>query len=707
MVQSQIGPNSIGYIVAHVYASGYNSSTGHPQHITGMYLSHGGTPILFGTSYGTWYSNSIIHGGNISSQSVSAAANADTVDGKHASDFALSNHSHSYLPLSGGTLSGGIDMNGSLLIRGFESSGVNGLFFRNGFTSGNRAYNASILAYNNTGGAYDGLSINGCNGISFSTGSDDRNETMILTNQGRLGIGTHSPSDKLEVNGNIKATSFIKSGGTSGQFLKADGSVDSNSYSLSSHSHSNYLQTEQVTEVQSNITWAQTYGASHPKAFTYNTSGAEWSYLFGFRSDEKYGAVLKMGYTDKYLRILRVNNGTWQSSDWEKISAGYADSAGDADTIDGQDLMTKVSDWNTATTSIFKSSENSSTNGPTTGFIYGTTLRFHRDTSNYRTDLVVDLYNDKLFFRRHTEGGYQNWREIIHSGNYTSYVNTTNYPGLNKTGTVTSITLKAGTGISLDTDNTAITTSGTRTITNTGVRKISIEGNYLRINTNGTNADLTIPYSAASYNSDMVDGCHASDFATVYNTYGINGSMVNSIEGQYMLSYALGTIGISNYNTSVVIEECTSGSEYQTVKTINHTDLNYRNGVIVGTPFYSTGHSGKKIRLIITAPEYITSVGIYIRSLETGYTNTIYCISASKTSAISTWGSWHIISYINGERAKQKVIEINTTFETNNIHIMGFRICYTNAQDLTFPGNSLSANGVPSLSTSEIDTIMV
>ena len=47
--------------------------------------------------------------------------------------------------------------------------------------------------------------------------------------------------------------------------------------------------------------------------------------------------------------------------------------------------------------------------------------------------------------------------------------------GYGKTGTVTSITLKAGTGISLDTDNTAITTSGTRTITNTGVT--GIKGN--------------------------------------------------------------------------------------------------------------------------------------------------------------------------------------------------------------------------------------
>lgn len=42
-------------------------------------------------------------------------------------------------------------------------------------------------------------------------------------------------------------------------------------------------------------------------------------------------------------------------------------------------------------------------------------------------------------------------------------------------GTVTSITLIAGTGISLDTDNTAITTSGSRTITNTGVTGVKGE----------------------------------------------------------------------------------------------------------------------------------------------------------------------------------------------------------------------------------------
>ena len=53
----------------------------------------------------------IIHTGNISSQSVSyasSAGNADTLDGYHYSSFAWASHSHSYLPLSGGRLTGGV-----------------------------------------------------------------------------------------------------------------------------------------------------------------------------------------------------------------------------------------------------------------------------------------------------------------------------------------------------------------------------------------------------------------------------------------------------------------------------------------------------------------------------------------------------------------------------------------------------------------------
>ena len=47
---------------------------------------------------------------------------------------------------------------------------------------------------------------------------------------GSVGIGTEHPLQKLHVAGSVYATSFIKSDGTSSQFLKADGSLDSNTY---------------------------------------------------------------------------------------------------------------------------------------------------------------------------------------------------------------------------------------------------------------------------------------------------------------------------------------------------------------------------------------------------------------------------------------------------------------------------------------------
>lgn len=66
----------------------------------------------------------------------------------------------------------------------------------------------------------------------------------------------------------------------------------------------------------------------------YNNSGAEKTLIFSKgNADKTYGTVLAWGYTDKYIRILRKNNASsWLSSDWEKIDAGYADSAGTATT---------------------------------------------------------------------------------------------------------------------------------------------------------------------------------------------------------------------------------------------------------------------------------------------------------------------------------------------------------------------------------------
>ena len=93
---------------------------------------------------------------------------------------------------------------------------------------------------------------------------------------------------------------------------------------------------------------------------------------------------------------------------------------------------------------------------------------------------------------------WNTWRTIINDANYTNYVNTTNFPGLNKVGTVTSVTVTGANGLS---GSGTVTSSGTITLSNAGVRSATINGNYLRVNTNGTNADLTIPYATYASSS--------------------------------------------------------------------------------------------------------------------------------------------------------------------------------------------------------------
>ena len=63
---------------------------------------------------------------------------------------------------------------------------------------------------------------------------------------GNVGIGGTPSAYKLDVNGQVWATGFIKESGTSSQFLKADGSVDSNAY-ITSAALSGYATQSWVT----------------------------------------------------------------------------------------------------------------------------------------------------------------------------------------------------------------------------------------------------------------------------------------------------------------------------------------------------------------------------------------------------------------------------------------------------------------------------
>ena len=81
------------------------------------------------------------------------------------------------------------------------------------------------------------FSVNDVSGIpSIDVDADGTIQLAPITSTEFVGIGTTNPIAKLDVNGNVNvtgdvtATGFSTSGGTSSQFLKADGSVDSSTY---------------------------------------------------------------------------------------------------------------------------------------------------------------------------------------------------------------------------------------------------------------------------------------------------------------------------------------------------------------------------------------------------------------------------------------------------------------------------------------------
>ena len=100
-----------------------------------------------------------------------------------------------------------LHVEGSLLVDAYNTSdpSSSGIFFREGLTGEYPAddpqpYNASITLWDgsNNGASYDGLSINGYDGVVVRTGSNEV-PSLVVPSSGNVGIGTTSPSATLDV----------------------------------------------------------------------------------------------------------------------------------------------------------------------------------------------------------------------------------------------------------------------------------------------------------------------------------------------------------------------------------------------------------------------------------------------------------------------------------------------------------------------------
>jgi len=165
--------------------------------------------------------------------------------------------------------------NGGIVTTGTQTFGGSKIFSSdilvNGITVGNGAGNEFNTKLNvlgsasfrtnvtNSGLIFDGYSPSGSLEVSriytdatSGTPSDfvlgtypnaHSNQLYLKQSNGFVGIKTASPTTALDVNGTVTATSFVKSGGSSTQYLMADGSVSNGSSTtvgaISSSSNSN------------------------------------------------------------------------------------------------------------------------------------------------------------------------------------------------------------------------------------------------------------------------------------------------------------------------------------------------------------------------------------------------------------------------------------------------------------------------------------
>lgn len=132
-------------------------------------------------------------------------------------ELGLKSHTHSYLPLSGGELTGQLSLRTFFQV--YDSTRAT-RFTVNKDTNGEKC---SIYNINNNGDTYKDLII-GRNGAG--TGA-----MFFQASTNRIGIGTASPAEALDVNGNVKAATFI------GNIAWASVTGKPSTFAPSSHNH--------------------------------------------------------------------------------------------------------------------------------------------------------------------------------------------------------------------------------------------------------------------------------------------------------------------------------------------------------------------------------------------------------------------------------------------------------------------------------------
>ena len=188
------------------------------------------------TFSGTVTATSFITSGGTSSQFTKGDGSLDS-----STYLTTSSAASTYLPLSGGTLSGNLYGTSALFSGGITSGG-------NGDFSSGQLYTTNYGHNPNGNYTYDSISINkstsNAYGIGIATPVSGRYNMWFRTGYGNGGgydfYSGSTLTATIDISGYITASGYKIAGGT-GSFLKDDGSIDSSTYLTTSSAASTYL----------------------------------------------------------------------------------------------------------------------------------------------------------------------------------------------------------------------------------------------------------------------------------------------------------------------------------------------------------------------------------------------------------------------------------------------------------------------------------
>lgn len=303
-------PNAQGFFTANIYSSGFNSN-GNPEHITIHYYNYGGGTINCGTSYGNWYYYNISNNGTASKLETARK-------------------------LWGQSFDGTADVSGTL-------SGVANIQF-----SANNAYdigsngNASRYIYTHWLGSKSGANLR--------LAANNSDNQIVLHTNGNVGIGTNSPSYKLQVNGDIHvshATSNNMNYNTSNPRIifsengtQAVGLVYTD---FDSYRASKGLKVMDVDNSDTSNVWLEVQGYNYSRGYVKNGSSDAYVLLGG--GGHKAESSLNVANADKVDGVHVTWAGELTSTNhlvaWESNGSALRDikpanvSVGNSDKLDG------------------------------------------------------------------------------------------------------------------------------------------------------------------------------------------------------------------------------------------------------------------------------------------------------------------------------------------------------------------------------------